>query len=170
MGAAHGWASGIRVRRRDGKARMAAPIPLADAGPMLDTPPLDLDRIRVADCMHHGIVSCDAAASLAEVAATMCAHRVHALAVAGRESGIVSDADVIAAVNQAPTCTAGEIAATEWLSISAARSLQDAARMMTEHGVTHLLVRDARTAHVTGVISSTDIMCAMGRSASGDLA
>jgi CBS domain-containing protein len=115
--------------------------------------------------MHHGIVSCDAAATLAEVAATMCAHRVHALAVAGSESGIVSDSDVIAAAGRAQDCTAGEIAATEWLSISAARSLLDAARMMTEHGVTHLLVRDSRNAHLTGVISTTDIMCAIGPAA-----
>jgi CBS domain-containing protein len=128
---------------------------------MLDTPPLDLDRIRVGECMHHGIVSCDAAASLAEVAATMCAHRVHALAVVGHESGIVSDSDVIAAADRAQECTAGEIAGTEWLAISAARSLRDAARMMTEHGVTHLLVRDAGNGHLTGVIATTDIMCAM---------
>jgi CBS domain-containing protein len=129
---------------------------------MLETPPLDLDRIRVGDCMHHGIVSCDAAATLAEVAATMCAHRVHALAVAGSELGIVSDADVVAAADRAQDCTAGEIAATEWLAISAARSLRDAARMMTEHGVTHLLVRDSRNGHLTGVISTTDIMYAIG--------
>ena len=116
--------------------------------------------------MHHGIVSCDAAAPLAEVAATMCAHRVHALAVAGGgRSGIISDADLVAAAERPEDCTAGEIAGTESLAISAERSLRDAARLMTERGVTHLLVRDARNGHLTGVISSTDIMCAMAGAA-----
>ncbi len=112
---------------------------------MLQTPPFDLDRIRVGDCMHHGIVSCDAAAPLSEVAATMCTHRVHALAVLGdgRPAAIVSDADLMAAIDRDGEYTAGDIAATEWLAISSGRSLQDAARLMTEHGVTHLLVRDA---------------------------
>lgn len=135
---------------------------------MLQTPPFDLDRIRVGDCMHHGIVSCDAAASLTEVAATMCAHRVHALAVVGdgRPAAIVSDADLMAAIDRDGEYTAGDIAATEWLAISAGRSLQDAARLMTEHGVTHLVVRDARNGHLTGIISTTDIMCALGAAVS----
>jgi CBS domain-containing protein len=117
--------------------------------------------------MHHGIVSCDAAATIAEVAATMCAHRVHALAVAGggRRSAIVSDSDLIAAVERTADCTAGEIAGTGSLTVSADRSLGDAARLMTDHGVTHLLVRDARNGHLTGVISTTDIVCAMAGAA-----
>jgi predicted transcriptional regulator len=141
-----------------------------DAALMLGGRPIDLDQIRVADCMHHGIVSCDGAASLVEIAATMCAHRVHAVAVPGdgRHSGFVSDADLIAAAERAEESTAGEIAGTEWLAISTDRSLREAARMMTEHGVTHLLVRDARHGHLTGVISTTDIMCAMAAAPARD--
>ncbi len=131
---------------------------------MLQIPSFDLDRIRVGDCMHHGIVSCDATAPLTEVAATMCSHGVHALAVVGdgRPASVISDADLIAAIDHDEEYTAGDVAATEWLAISAGRSLQDAARLMTEHGVTHLLVRDARNGHLTGIISTTDIMCALG--------
>ncbi len=116
--------------------------------------------------MHHGIVSCDPAATLAEVAAVMCSHRVHAVAIApyGRHAGIISDGDLIAAADR-PDCTAGEIAATEWLAISSQRSLRDASRVMTEHGITHLLVRDARNGHLTGVISTIDIVCAIATSA-----
>ena len=109
--------------------------------------------------MRQRIVSCDAAAPLAEVVATMCAHRVHAVVVErdGRRSGIVSDADVIAAAERGENSPAGEMA-----THSAGRSLQDAARLMVERGVAHLLVRDATNGHVRGVISTTDIMCAMG--------
>ncbi len=133
---------------------------------MLETGSRDLDRVRVRDCMHHGIVSCDPAATLAEVATTMCAHRVHAIAIAGNghTSGIISDSDLMAAAGRADL-TAREIAATEWLAISSERSLADASRMMTEHGVTHLLVRDARNGHLTGVISTSDIVCAIAAAA-----
>jgi len=133
---------------------------------MAETRRVDLDRIRVGDCMHHGIVSCDEAAPLAEVAAAMCAHQVHAVTVAGdrRRAGIVSDVDVIAAAARPADCTAGEIAASDAPAISAGRSLRDAARLMTEHGVSHLLVRHAGTGHLIGVLSSTDIMRAMAGS------
>ncbi len=114
--------------------------------------------------MRQRIVSCDAAAPLAEVVATMCAHRVHAVVVErdGRRSGLVSDADVIAAAERGENCPAGEMASAECVAISAGRSLQEAARLMVERGVAHLLVRDATNGHVRGVISTTDIMCAMG--------
>ena len=118
--------------------------------------------------MHHGIVSCDAAAPLSEVAATMCAHGVHALRVVGdgRPAAIITDADLLAAVERDAEGTAGDVAATAGLTISAGRSLLDASRLMTEHGVTHLLVRHARNGHVIGIISTTDITCALGAAVS----
>jgi predicted transcriptional regulator len=133
---------------------------------MAETRRADLDRIRVGDCMHHGIVSCDADAPLVEVAAAMCANRVHAVAVAGdrRRTGVISDVDVIAAAAESGERTAGEMAAEDAPAIAAGRSLRDAARLMTEHGVSHLLVRAAGTGHLTGVISSTDIMGAIAGS------
>ena len=41
----------------------------------------DLRQVRVGDCMHHGILSCDRSAPLDEVAAIMAKHRVHAVAI-----------------------------------------------------------------------------------------
>lgn len=135
---------------------------LFDAADMAETGRHDLDRIRVADCMHHGIISCDSAAPLTEVAATMCVHRVHAVVVShDGHPGIVSDTDLIAAADRSQDLTALEIAATEWVAVSAERSLSDAARLMTEHAVTHLIVVDPRNGHPTGVISTTDLMSAI---------
>ena len=41
----------------------------------------DLRQVRVGDCMHHGILSCDRSAPLDEVAAIMAKYRVHAVAI-----------------------------------------------------------------------------------------
>lgn len=42
---------------------------------------MELHHIRVQDVMHHGILSCSTDASLAELAAVMAEHRVHAVVV-----------------------------------------------------------------------------------------
>ena len=42
----------------------------------------EVSHVRVADCMHAGIVSCPPGAPFSEVARAMGDHRVHAVAVA----------------------------------------------------------------------------------------
>lgn len=123
----------------------------------------ELDKVRVSDCMHHGIFGCNSGASLPEVAAIMSAHHVHALVVhhdARRPAEIVSDTDVIAGAACSDAFCAGDIAGTEALSISGDRSLRDAAQLMAEHGVSHLIVRDTASGQPVGVISTTDILSA----------
>ncbi len=145
---------------------MATPRVDVDPKKMLHSSSPDLERIRVGDCMHSGIVACDPQAPLAEVAALMARHRVHAVALSGdrsRPQAIVSALDVIAATDAAGAGTAREIAGTEALSISSDRSLRDAARMMTEHAVAHLIVVDRSSGHPVGVLSSTDIIAAYAR-------
>lgn len=136
---------------------------------MLHTPVNGLDQILVTDCMHHGIVTCDPAASLAEVAAMMSAHRVHAIAVQSGDgpSGIVTAADLIAAAQREEECTAAQIAATEVLAVSAACPLRHAMQLMTEHGVTHLLVRDHGNGHPVGVLSTSDVVGVVAVAAGG---
>ncbi len=120
-----------------------------------------LNHVRVADCMHHGILSCASDAPLAEVAGTMAKHRVHAVAIIDRGSpqptGVVSDLDVVAAAATATEPAALEAAATEPLSVSADESLYRAAQLMTEHSVAHLVVLDAAGGYPVGVLSSLDI-------------
>jgi CBS domain-containing protein len=134
-----------------------------DAVVMFSSTSRALDQIRVRDCMHHGIFGCDPEASLPEVAAIMSTHHVHALVVhhgGDRPAEIVSDTDVIAAAAATDAFRAGDIAGTEALSTSGNRSLRDAAQLMAEHGVSHLIVRDAASGQPIGVISTTDILSA----------
>jgi CBS domain-containing protein len=120
-----------------------------------------LKHIRVQDAMHHGILSCSHEAPLAEVAGIMAKHRVHAVALtngeAERPKGIVSDLDVVTAAANGEETTAGQAAATEPLTVSAEERLDRAAQLMSEHGVSHLVVLDGAGGFPIGVLSTLDI-------------
>lgn len=124
---------------------------------------LEFRHIRVHDCMHHGILSCDASAPLDEVAAIMAKHRVHAVAVTSSESGrpvcFVSDLDIVAAMASGAAPSALQTAATEPLAVSAEDSLHRAAQLMAEHGVSHLVVLDAAS-YPVGILSTLDLAVA----------
>jgi CBS domain-containing protein len=124
------------------------------------------DHIRVKDVMHPGILTCWTDAPLGEVAAIMAKHRVHAVAVmqSGERHpvGIVSDLDLVAAANGAEEPTAGQAAGTEPLSISASEGLGRAAQLMTEHGVSHLVVRDPAGGFPVGIVSTLDLAAYYG--------
>ena len=111
--------------------------------------------------MHWGILSCAADASLGEVAAIMAKHRVHAVAVSdgedARPDGVISALDVVAAISSRRDPNAAQTAATEPLAVSNDERLDRAAQLMTEHGVSHLVVVDAADGHPIGVISTLDI-------------
>lgn len=121
----------------------------------------DLAHVRVADCMHHGILSCPADAPLAQVAAIIAGRGVHAVVVTdddrGRPIGVVSDLDVVAAAADGSDLTARQIAATEPLTVSSDESLHRAAQMMAEHRVAHLIVVDAAGGYPVGVLAASDI-------------
>lgn len=111
--------------------------------------------------MHAGMFSCDPGTPLANVAGTMASRRIHALIVEdqdGNPAEIVSDTDVIAAAACADSFCAKDVAATEALTTSADISLREAARLMAEHGVSHLIVRDSASGQAVGVLSTTDIL------------
>ena len=121
-----------------------------------------MDRFRVSDCMRAGVPTCDARASLHQVAATMSAHRAHAVIVRGpqpkRPSSLLTDVDVIAAIALSDEITAGEVPLEDALTIACTRSIRDAAQLMAEHRASDLIVLDDASGHPVGVISATDII------------
>jgi CBS domain-containing protein len=130
---------------------------------MLDFDSQVLDHVRVGDCMHHGLVTCDPQTPLPEVAAAMTAHRVHAVALvdpAGHTSGVVSDTDLIAAAACSDAFHAKDAAAAEAPSVAGDWPLRHAVRLMAEHGLSHLIVRDPANGHPIGVLSAGDVISA----------
>jgi CBS domain-containing protein len=120
-----------------------------------------LTHVRVGDCMHPGLLTCGADDSLRHVATIMANHRVHAVVVmstgGARPVGVVSDLDVVAALAVGADCAAGEVAATETLTVSANEPLRSAAQLMSEHAVSHLVVIDGAGGYPLGVLSTLDI-------------
>jgi CBS domain-containing protein len=122
-----------------------------------------LSHIRVHDAMHQGVISVRPETPLREVAKLMAERRVHAVAInpgGGRPWGIVSALDAVAAVATESELTAGELAATEVLTVSTRDRLDHAAQLMAEHDLSHLIVADAGSGYPCGVLSTLDVLAA----------
>lgn len=128
-------------------------------------------RVRVAQAMTHGVLTCRRDESLARVAELMARQRVHCVVVTENTDdaeplwGIVSDLDLVAAasVRDLAEQTAGGTAATAVLTVGPDETVQRAAQLMTEHGTAHLVVVDG-TGQPIGVISTLDVASILGRS------
>ncbi len=127
-----------------------------------------LSGVQVRDVMNTGLLMTDPDTSLRVVARLMAEQQVHAVAVADpdharRPWGLISVADVLAAAAANAEPTAGEVASADAIvPIAASASLDEAAQIMTEHGLTHLLVIDPVTGHTIGIVSALDIAGAYG--------
>lgn len=130
-----------------------------------------LDAVRAGDVMHPGVYSCDADAPLEELAARMSSLRVHALAI--RDDGdlpaaVISDLDMVAAIAYGDYgLVARDIAAEVTVTISSRRSLREVAQLMSEHGVSHLVVVDHKSGMPIGIVSSTDVLAAYASAVTG---
>ena len=125
-------------------------------------------RLRVADAMHHGVLTCARSSSLGYVAGLMAGRRVHCIVVADEADtenlwGVVSDMDLVAAasVRDLDEQSAGATAATVVLTVLPGETLQRAAQLMTEHAAAHLVVVDPETGRPVGVLSTLDVAAAL---------
>jgi CBS domain-containing protein len=126
------------------------------------------DHATVADAMHPGILSCDADASLTEVARMMSSHHVHCIvvrnAVEGQAGeslvwGIVSDFDVLRAgmsQDYSPD-TAASLASQPVVSIETSMPLRDAAQLMLDNATSHVVAVNSETGRPVGILSTLDI-------------
>jgi len=120
----------------------------------------------VADAMHSGIVTCAYDATVTEVAAAMADARIHCVVIAavsrrdGGEHltwGVLSDLDLMAALAAQDTATAASLAATATITIESDELLGEAARIMAENQVAHLVVVELGSDRPVGVLSTLDV-------------
>jgi CBS domain-containing protein len=128
-----------------------------------------LSHVRVSDVMHTGILTTDPTTPLRVVAQLMAAQRVHAVAVAdpdhvGRPFAFITVAQIAVAAADAIDESAGEAATTEVVTVLSTASVDDAARIMVEHSVDHLIVIDPSSGHACGVLSGLDVAAAYANS------
>ena len=125
-----------------------------------------LKTATVSDAMRVGVMSCKPDAPAATVSRMMGTHHIHAVIVEGIHLdpvhgeqlrwGVVSDTDLLrAARNGIEGLTAGEIAATEPVTVEPSLALSEAVRLMDEHHTTHLIVADR--GRPIGILSTLDL-------------
>jgi CBS domain-containing protein len=124
-----------------------------------------LARVKVREAMHTGILTTDGSTPLRVVARLMADQRVHAVAVSEpghvrRPWGIVTALDVAAAASSEAEPTAGDAVASEVVTVLASDSLEVAARVMVDQGVSHVVVIDPASGHPAGILSTLDIAAA----------
>jgi CBS domain-containing protein len=133
--------------------------------------PILASHTLVADVMRPGILSCPSETLVREVARIMAVHRVHCVVVGGLRAGdsserfvwgVLSDLDLARAVESATEdTTAGEIAATEAVSLPRTATLDEAARVMAEHETAHVVIVDEDSGEPLGVVSTLDVALAL---------
>ncbi len=121
----------------------------------------------VADAMHPGILSCDAAATLTEVARIMSTHHVHCIAVKRDPEdgvdeptvwGIISDLDLVkAGIRPDAPDTAAALAQHPVISLQTTAPLRDAAERMLSEGTSHIVAVSPETGRPVGILSTLDI-------------
>ncbi len=125
---------------------------------------------KVHDVMRVGVVTCRAETKLADVARMMVGYDVHSIVVAevgeAKPWGIVTSLDLAGAPDQLDSLTAGEVASTDLVTIKSDEPLEQAAKLMAEHGISHLVAVQPDVDRPAGMISSRDLAAALayGRS------
>lgn len=126
-----------------------------------------LTATRVSDAMTTGVIRCAPHTPLRQVAAIMAEARVHAVYVfdygdeddvAPEMWGLVSDLDLVAAARgDLDARTARDASVTPLIDVRTDDSLDRAAQLMSEYGVSHLAVVDPGTRQPVGVLSTLDV-------------
>jgi CBS domain-containing protein len=125
------------------------------------------DEAHVYDAMRVGVVTCRPETSLHDVARMMVTYDIHAVVVqeiGSRSSawGIVSTLDLAAAAATGTSeLNAASAATTDVVTIPSNESLRQAAKLMAEHGITHLVAVEPATGWPVGVISASALAAAM---------
>lgn len=118
-----------------------------------------VDRHRVGEVMHRGLITCPPDAPVAQLAAALVERRAHAVVVEheGRRA-FIGDMDIVAAaVRDKPGRHDGAIAGAEPSLVSVDDDLELAARLMAGAATGHLIAVDAEGTPV-GVLSALDIV------------
>lgn len=137
---------------------------------------MSLRDTRVGDAMTEGVVSCAPETPLLEVAGLMVRERIHAVYVFEDEGrpgsgtaerwGLVSDLDLVAAARAGlATATARDAAVMPFVTVGSDDTLDRAARLLAENGVSHLAVVDPTTREPVGVVSTLDVAAVVARAA-----
>jgi CBS domain-containing protein len=125
-------------------------------------PPFDEAHVR--DAMRVGVVTCRPQTTLVDASRMMVGYGTHSVVVSDPADpsaawGIVSALDVArASADGSLETTAGAVATRDVLTIPTNASLREAAAIMSQHGVSHLIAVQPETGDPVGVVSALGLM------------
>ena len=126
---------------------------------------------QVHNVMRVGVVTCRPQTKLSDVARMMVGYDIHSVVVAevGEASpwGIVTSLDLARLPDELDSLTAGDVASQGLVTIKSNAPLEEAASLMAEHGISHLIaVQPDQEERPAGMISARDLTLALayGRS------
>jgi CBS domain-containing protein len=129
------------------------------------------EQAKVRDAMRVGIVTCRPETKLGDVARMMVGYDIHSVVVSDVQGerglwGIVTSLDLARVAEDIGSLTAGDVASTDLVTVHSDESLERAAKLMAQHGVTHLVALQPDTERPAGMISARGIAAALayGRS------
>lgn len=117
----------------------------------------------VADYMTARIITMDGKDSVLDVAKRMAERNISSIAITdekGKIIGILTERDVVKIVAKAVPpkgITAGSLMSKPVVSIGKGSSVEDAARVMAQKKVRHLLVEDPSSRQIMGMVTITDL-------------
>jgi CBS domain-containing protein len=126
---------------------------------------------KVRDAMRVGVITCRPETSLSDVARMMVGYDVHSVVVADVDPqrglwGIVTSLDLARVAGDLASVTARDVATTDLATVRSNEPLRHAAEVMSERGITHLIVLQPDSDDPVGVISARGLAAALayGRS------
>ena len=126
------------------------------------------DATLVRDVMHGGVIVCNTATPLLDVAKTMLANNIHAVVVVAEDemaAGVVSQTDLVLAqqgrsLDRTAALTAGDVMTPGLVSCTPDRKLSDAVTLMTRNRIHRLVVVEDQAGKLApvGILSMTDVV------------
>jgi CBS domain-containing protein len=134
--------------------------------------PVHFSELAISEVMHSMIFDCPPQTPLHEIASLMAENSVHCVLVDGIARGphhserlvwgVISDVDLMRAAGAGEMDRqAGDLAASEIVTVERGEDVQRAAELMGEHKCAHLIVTDPGSDRPIGVVSSLDVARAL---------
>jgi CBS domain-containing protein len=134
-----------------------------------ETPPPTFEHATVRDAMRPGLIEAHPWMNMQSIARMMASYHVHSVVVSAagdsgqvRPWGVITDVDVLRSAAEPFNRKAGECITTELVTVGQDEPLERAAKLMDEHGVTHLIAVDPERDRPVGVVSTLDIARVVG--------
>jgi signal-transduction protein with cAMP-binding, CBS, and nucleotidyltransferase domain len=119
---------------------------------------------KVVDYMSRRMITMEGDSSIHDVATRMAEQNISSVVISDRNDdilGILTERDIVRALSKSPsaeTIAAHSLMSHPLLSVESGSAVEDAARIMVQNGVRHLLVEDDVNGEIIGILSATDLL------------